>query len=47
MDCAEHVDDNVRQHKLGADRIETFKAVPVDPNNRVKSIGPAREIEVR
>ena len=35
------------QHKLGADRVETFDAVPVDIKNRLKDLGPAREIEVR
>ena len=34
------------QHKLGADRVETFDAVPVDIKNRLKDLGPAREIEV-
>lgn len=34
------------QHKLGGDRLESFQAVPVDENNRLKTIGPAREIEV-
>ncbi|KAI0671713.1 alpha amylase [Trametes maxima] len=37
--------DAVLNHKLGADRPEKFMAVPVDPNNRLKDIGPAREIE--
>ncbi|KAJ3547539.1 hypothetical protein NM688_g5396 [Phlebia brevispora] len=37
--------DAVLNHKLGADRKETFKAVPVDPENRLKTIGPVREIE--
>jgi alpha-amylase len=36
----------VLQHKLGADRLETINAVPVDPQNRLKTIGPVREIEV-
>lgn len=36
----------VCQHKIGADRTESFQAVPADPNNRLKDIGPAREIEV-
>ena len=35
------------QHKLGADRVETFDAVAVDIKNRLKDLGPAREIEVR
>ena len=34
------------QHKLGGDRIEAFQAVPVDEKNRLRNIGPAREIEV-
>ncbi|KAI9060672.1 glycoside hydrolase family 13 protein [Trametes sanguinea] len=37
--------DAVLNHKLGADRPEKFMAVPVDPHNRLKDIGPAREIE--
>ncbi|PSR75546.1 hypothetical protein PHLCEN_2v9026 [Hermanssonia centrifuga] len=37
--------DAVLNHKLGADRVESFKAVPVDPQNRLKSIGPVQEIE--
>ncbi|OCH94385.1 alpha amylase [Obba rivulosa] len=37
--------DAVLNHKLGADRMETFPAVPVDPKNRLKDIGPVREIE--
>ncbi|KAI0661707.1 alpha amylase [Cubamyces menziesii] len=37
--------DAVLNHKLGADRPEKFMAVPVDPNNRLKDLGPAREIE--
>ncbi|KAI0091286.1 glycoside hydrolase family 13 protein [Irpex rosettiformis] len=37
--------DAVLNHKLGADRIEKFDAVPVDPDNRLKAVGPAREIE--
>ncbi|THH33212.1 hypothetical protein EUX98_g974 [Antrodiella citrinella] len=37
--------DAVLNHKLGADRRETFQAVPVDPNHRLRDIGPAREIE--
>jgi hypothetical protein len=36
----------LEQHKLGGDRIESFQAVPVDENNRLKDIGPAREIQV-
>lgn len=34
------------KHKLGADRNESFLIVPVDPKNRLKDIGPTREIEV-
>jgi hypothetical protein len=34
------------QHKMGADRSETFKAIPVDPQNRLVTIGPERQIEV-
>ncbi|KAI0367737.1 alpha amylase [Pilatotrama ljubarskyi] len=37
--------DAVLNHKLGADRPEKFMAVQVDPENRMKDIGPAREIE--
>ncbi|KAI0684103.1 alpha amylase [Cytidiella melzeri] len=37
--------DAVLNHKLGADRPETFNAVPVDPDNRLKAIGSVREIE--
>ncbi|TCD69345.1 hypothetical protein EIP91_007901 [Steccherinum ochraceum] len=37
--------DAVLNHKLGADRTETFQAVPVDPNHRLREIGPSREIE--
>ncbi|KAH9850353.1 alpha amylase [Lenzites betulinus] len=37
--------DAVLNHKLGADRPGRFMAVPVDPKNRLKDIGPAREIE--
>jgi alpha-amylase len=32
---------------MGADRCETFPAVPVDPNDRLRDIGEAREINVR
>ena len=35
------------QHKMGADHSEIFSAVPVDPHNRLKDIGPVREVEVR
>ncbi|KAG5353531.1 hypothetical protein C0989_005978 [Termitomyces sp. Mn162] len=34
------------KHKIGADRVERFPAVPVDEQNRLKDIGPEREIEV-
>jgi hypothetical protein len=34
------------QHKLGADRAETFRAVQVDENNRNLNVGPVKEIEV-
>ncbi|KAI0342861.1 glycoside hydrolase family 13 protein [Trametopsis cervina] len=37
--------DAVLNHKLGADGFETVNAVPVDPNNRLKTIGPVREID--
>ncbi|TFK75239.1 glycoside hydrolase family 13 protein [Pluteus cervinus] len=37
--------DAVLNHKLGADRTETFQAMPVDPSNRLKNKGRAREIE--
>ncbi|GBE88371.1 glycoside hydrolase family 13 protein [Sparassis crispa] len=37
--------DAVLNHKLGGDRCETFNAVPVDPQNRLKELTPAREIE--
>ncbi|TFK94098.1 glycoside hydrolase family 13 protein [Polyporus arcularius HHB13444] len=37
--------DAVLNHKLGADRPEKFMATPVDPNNRLKDIGPPKEIE--
>ncbi|KAG6817650.1 hypothetical protein H0H87_005407 [Tephrocybe sp. NHM501043] len=33
------------QHKLGADRVEQFPAVPVDAQDRRKAIGREREIE--
>lgn len=38
---------HVMKHKIGADRLETFQAVPVDPNNRLINEGPAREIQAR
>lgn len=34
------------QHKLGGDRFEAFRAVPVNPQNRLKADGKSREIEV-
>lgn len=37
--------DAILNHKLGADRVETFQAVPVNENNRLKNAGPAREIQ--
>ncbi|KAG7451163.1 glycoside hydrolase family 13 protein [Guyanagaster necrorhizus] len=37
--------DAVLNHKLGADRRETFTAVPVNPQNRLKNDGKPREIE--
>lgn len=37
--------DAVLNHKLGADRLEKFNATPVDPNDRLRDIGPTREIE--
>ncbi|KAI0777127.1 glycoside hydrolase family 13 protein [Irpex lacteus] len=37
--------DAVLNHKLGADRVEKFNATPIDPENRLKAVGPAREIE--
>lgn len=40
------IDIMIPQHKLGADRTESFPAVPVDPQNRLKEIGPVRMIEV-
>ncbi|CAK5268505.1 unnamed protein product [Mycena citricolor] len=33
------------QHKLGADRFESFPAVQVNPDNRMQDMGPAREID--
>ncbi|KAJ7284988.1 glycoside hydrolase family 13 protein [Mycena rebaudengoi] len=38
--------DAVLNHKLGADRFESFLAVPVNPQNRLKDEGPLREIDV-
>ncbi|KAF8508526.1 glycoside hydrolase family 13 protein [Hysterangium stoloniferum] len=37
--------DAVLNHKLGADRTETFTAAQVDPKNRNAHIGPVKEIE--
>ncbi|KAL1741101.1 glycoside hydrolase superfamily [Schizophyllum fasciatum] len=37
--------DAVLNHKLGADRVETFPAVPVDTQNRTRELGKVREIE--
>ncbi|CAA7267009.1 unnamed protein product [Cyclocybe aegerita] len=37
--------DAVLNHKLGADKVETFQVVPVQPDNRLKDAGPAREVE--
>ncbi|KAJ7104144.1 glycoside hydrolase family 13 protein [Mycena belliarum] len=37
--------DAVLNHKLGADRVENFLAVPVDPQNRLKEAGAMREID--
>ncbi|KAF5367585.1 hypothetical protein D9758_003711 [Tetrapyrgos nigripes] len=37
--------DAVLNHKIGADRIEVFPAVPVDKENRLKEIGKVRDIE--
>ncbi|TFY58604.1 hypothetical protein EVJ58_g6311 [Rhodofomes roseus] len=37
--------DAVMNHKIGADRTETFQAVPVDPQNRLRDLTPPREIE--
>lgn len=34
------------QHKLGGDRFESFPAVPVNAENRLKDEGPVREIDV-
>lgn len=34
------------KHKMGADRVEVFNAVPVDPMNRLREIGPITEIQV-
>ncbi|KAF5391545.1 hypothetical protein D9757_002344 [Collybiopsis confluens] len=37
--------DAVLNHKLGADRTESFQAIPVDPQNRLKDLDKAKEIE--
>ncbi|KAK7033141.1 glycoside hydrolase family 13 protein [Favolaschia claudopus] len=37
--------DAVLNHKLGADRVEKFPAVPVNAENRLKDEGPPREID--
>ncbi|OJA12415.1 hypothetical protein AZE42_03391 [Rhizopogon vesiculosus] len=37
--------DAVLNHKLGADRTETFRAVRVDPLNRLKDIGSERHVK--
>ncbi|KAI0001425.1 alpha amylase [Russula compacta] len=37
--------DAVLNHKLGADRTETFNVIPVDNRNRLREIGPAKGIE--
>ncbi|KAJ7035075.1 glycoside hydrolase family 13 protein [Mycena alexandri] len=37
--------DAVLNHKLGADRVETFPAVPVNPENRLVDEGPVRDID--
>lgn len=39
-------DADSEQHKLGADRLETLLAVPVNEQNRLKDIGPEQEIDV-
>jgi hypothetical protein len=48
MDFSEktRIDIVILQHKLGADKRESLSAVPVDPQNRLKDIGPVRKIEV-
>lgn len=40
-----HHNCSTMKHKLGGDRAETFQAVPVNENNRLKNAGPAREIQ--
>ncbi|KAF8183952.1 glycoside hydrolase family 13 protein [Pholiota molesta] len=37
--------DAVLNHKLGGDRTETFRAVPVQEDNRLRDAGPARQIQ--
>ncbi|KAI0049816.1 glycoside hydrolase family 13 protein [Auriscalpium vulgare] len=37
--------DAVLNHKMGGDRVETFRAVPVDPENRTKDLGPEKEVQ--
>jgi hypothetical protein len=37
---------NTSKHKVGADRIESFNAIPVDNGNRLREIGPPKQIEV-
>lgn len=37
--------DVVLNHKAAADHCETFKAVPVNPQNRNEEVGPARDID--
>ncbi|KAG2017735.1 alpha amylase [Coprinopsis cinerea AmutBmut pab1-1] len=37
--------DAVLNHKLGADRYETFHAVPCQPDNRLRDAGPEQEIQ--
>ncbi|KAJ3480649.1 hypothetical protein NLI96_g8198 [Meripilus lineatus] len=37
--------DAILNHKIGADRTERFTAVPVDPNYRLRDLGPPQEIE--
>ncbi|KAJ8506879.1 hypothetical protein ONZ45_g10656 [Pleurotus djamor] len=37
--------DAVLNHKMGGDRVETFMAVPCNPQNRLKATGPVREIQ--
>ncbi|PCH42422.1 glycoside hydrolase family 13 protein [Wolfiporia cocos MD-104 SS10] len=37
--------DVVLNHKMGADRMETFQAIPVDPQNRLRDLTAPREID--